>query len=102
MFGKLLGKKPETPASDEPLVPHPIPALVTILYRLEQDKGTALTEAEVVSARDKAVCIMLPLSRAVQLAEMRGYDDVDLENVWESWCQYRTGIAPAGSNPPAT
>ncbi|MES2056941.1 MAG: hypothetical protein V4564_13475 [Pseudomonadota bacterium] len=93
---KLLGKKPEIRGSDEPLVPHPIPALVTILHRLEQDKGTPLTEAEVVSARDQAVCIMLPVSKAAQLAEKRGYDDVDLENVWESWCQYRTQITTDG------
>ncbi|QNA86903.1 hypothetical protein G4G27_09840 [Sphingomonas sp. So64.6b] len=99
MLGKLFGGKPEKKAPDELLVPHPIPALVSILYRLEQDKGASLTEAEVVSARDNAVCIMLPVSKATQLAEKRGYDDVDLEDVWDSWCRYRTAIAADQDRP---
>ena len=50
-------KKPEEPK--ERLVPTPIPALVAILLNKEREKGSPLTEDEVLEIRDNAVCMML-------------------------------------------
>jgi hypothetical protein len=90
LFSKLFGK-PDTPPSEsqEPLVPVPIPALGALLLNIEKLKGSPLSQVEVLDARDKAVCIMLPLSAKVAMEEKRGYRDIDPENVWEEWLLLR-------------
>ena len=70
---------------DEPLVAVPFPPLVTLLKGLEKQKGAALTEEEVVAARDSAICMTMALSRARAMADARGYDDIDPENAWAEW-----------------
>jgi hypothetical protein len=88
MFSKLFGRqprKPEGPPPDERLVPVPIPPLVAILVALEEQKGFPLSEDEVLRARDRAVCITLPASEALAMAEKRGYNDLDPENIWSEW-----------------
>jgi len=70
---------------DEELVPVPVPALVAVLLRAEQDKGLPLTEGEVNEIRDKAVCIMMPISVRDRMAESRGYADLDPEYAWTQW-----------------
>ncbi len=75
--------------SEERLVPVFIPTLVSILYRHEQQKGAPLTEEEVVSIRNKSVAIMLRTSAAVQMAERRGYQDIDPEHCWSLWQRVR-------------
>lgn len=71
----------------------PIPPLVTLLVHLEEQKGAPLTEEEVLKARDGAVCMTMRASHAAALAAKRGYDDIDLENVWNEWRQIRTELA---------
>lgn len=98
-FSKLFSKTPppaNAPASsstnDDPLIPVPIPALGVLLINLEKQKGVPLSESEVIEARDKAVCMMLPLSATggkVQMDEKRGYRDIDPENVWEEWLAFK-------------
>ncbi|WP_426787915.1 hypothetical protein [Xanthomonas campestris] len=39
-------------SDEEELIITPVPALVAVLFRLEQEKGSALTKAEVIEARD--------------------------------------------------
>jgi hypothetical protein len=75
--------------SDEQLIPVPIPALGVLLLNLERQKGSPLTEQEVCEARDKAVCMMLPLSKKVQMEAKRGYRDINPENVWLEWLAFR-------------
>ena len=90
---KLLSKffgKPDSP--QEPLVPVPIPALGVLLLNIEKKKGEPLSQAEVLDARDKAVCMMLPPSAKVAMEEKRGYRDIDPENVWEEWLQFRAEV----------
>jgi hypothetical protein len=70
---------------DDPLIPVPIPALVMLLLNLEKQKGAPLSESEVLAARDKAVCMMLPLSKKLQMDERRGYPDINPEEVWLEW-----------------
>lgn len=87
------GRRPATPApshdGDDTLVIVPIPPLIAILTGLEAEKGSALTEAEVLTARDNAVCMTMAASRAAMLAEARGYPDLELERAWEDWEAYR-------------
>jgi hypothetical protein len=81
-----IKKKPAKPSSDdEPLVITPIPALGVVLLNLEKQKGAPLSEAEVLEARDKAVCVALPLSKKLAIDEARGYQDINPERVWEEW-----------------
>ncbi len=63
---------------DENLVITPVPALCLLLLNLEKEKGSPLTEVEVIEARDKAVCIALRLSVAKEMEEKRGYRDLNL------------------------
>jgi len=69
----------------EPLVIIPVLALGGLLLILEQRKGSPLTQQEVLQARDKAVCMALPLSEKIAL----GYRDINPENVWEEWLLFR-------------
>jgi hypothetical protein len=80
---------PHEPES-EPLVIVPVPALGVVLLNLEQQKGSPLTQEEVLLARDKAVCIALPLSEKIALDGKLGYRDINPENVWEEWLLFRT------------
>lgn len=94
LFSKFFGKPASPPSkSQEPLVPVPIPALGALLLNIEKQKGTPLSQAEVLDARDKAVCIMLPLSAKVAMEEKRGYRDIDPENIWEEWLQLRAEVS---------
>lgn len=74
---------------EEPLVLTPVPALCLLLLKLEEKKGSPLTEAEVLEARDKAVCIALPQSVAKDMEEKRGYRDLILEDVWQDWLGFK-------------
>jgi hypothetical protein len=94
LFSKFFGKPASPPSKpQEPLVPVPIPALGALLLNIEKQKGTPLLQAEVLDARDKAVCIMLPLSEKVAMEEKRGYRDIDPENVWEEWLLLRAEVS---------
>lgn len=77
--------------SDDDLVITFIPALVLLLTNAEQEKGRALTEDEVLAIRDGGVCIALARSTVRDMAESRGYDDLDPEDVWTQWQQVRRG-----------
>ncbi|MBL1074223.1 hypothetical protein JK358_07420 [Nocardia sp. 2] len=83
-----------TAHDDDPLVPIPIPALIALLIRREDDKGAALTEDEVLDVRNKALCMMMPLSDQRALARSRGYRDIDPDYVWQEWCVYKSGQDP--------
>ncbi len=81
--------------SDPDLVPVPVPALVALLLHLETEKGAPLTEAEVLAARDGAVCMMMPLSVRDEMAASRGYDDIDPERAWAQWSAIRPSLIAA-------
>lgn len=87
----------ETP--DEPLVPVFVPALVALLQFAEDQKGSPLTEDEVLEIRDNGSCIALTVPDAAAMAEARGYDDLDPEDCWEQWQQLRAFLeAPSGQD----
>lgn len=62
-----------------------VPALVAVLTAAEDRKGSPLTEAEVCDIRDRAVCITLPFSVALDMERQRGYPDLIAENCWSEW-----------------
>lgn len=86
-FFKPKADRAASPLSndDDPLIAVPIPPLVTLLVALEEQKGTPLTQEEVLKARDDAVCMTMPRSMAWKMAEQRGYRDFNPEDVWNEW-----------------
>lgn len=75
----------EKTVEDDPVCLVFIPALVAILYRLESEKGSPLTESEVHAIRDKSVCMSMPYSAALAMEQERGCRDVRPEHCWEDW-----------------
>ena len=75
------------------LIPVFIPALVALLLRAEQGKGSPLSEREVLDIRDRGACVMLPADKVAAMAEGRGYNDIDPEDAWAGWQRARVEIA---------
>lgn len=75
--------------NESPMIPVYIPTLSSLLLHSERQKGSPLTEEEVLEIRDKGVCMMMEVGMAQALAERRGYEDLDPENVWEDWRKAR-------------
>lgn len=81
----MIKRTVENSQVDDPLIPVPIPALVTLLIASEREKGAPLTEEEVLEIRDNCGCMMLPLSQKRKAEAERGYSDIDPDNVWTDW-----------------
>jgi len=75
--------------STEALIPVFMPTLVSVLLRHEREKGSPLTEPEVIAIRNNSVAVMLPRSAAIEIAQKRGYDDIDPEQCWAEWQRVR-------------
>jgi hypothetical protein len=73
----------------DPLIPVFIPALVVILVHHEKAKGADLTKEEVMAIRDKGACVMMPTSKAIELDQSRGYNDIAPHKCWEQWLEYK-------------
>jgi hypothetical protein len=69
-----------------------IPSLIELLIFNEKDKGHSLTEEDVLSIRDNAVCMTLRKSAARSLEEQRGFKDINPSLCWEEWCDYKKNI----------
>ena len=78
------------PGAREELIPVFIPALVALLEHAEVKKGAPLTRSEVEAIRDGGVCMMMPVAQAADLAKSRGYPDLDPENCWQQWKNFRS------------
>lgn len=68
------------------------PSLVAILLRAEQEKGTPLSEDEVLQIRDQSVCIAIPSKVLPAMIEERGYEDIDPDHCWEQWQKARVAL----------
>ncbi len=66
------------------------PSLVAVLLNRENSLGRALTEREVYEIRDNCNVVMLPVSMKAEMDNSRGYEDIDPENCWLEWQQFRT------------
>ncbi len=84
---------------DDQLIPVPIPPLADLLAQAEKLKGSRLVESEVLRIRDKAICMMLRKKHAQQMAESRGYRDVNPENCWADWHRLRVRMTGQGYEP---
>jgi hypothetical protein len=73
---------------DEELVQVFVPPLAQVLYDAETEKGSPLTEDEVNSIRDAAICITLRASVAQAMEDKRGRD-IDPEHAWAQWRVFR-------------
>lgn len=69
-----------------------IPSLVSVLWAHEKEKGSPLTEQEVLDIRNKATAVALPPESAVAVEESRGYHDIDADNCWEEWQRARVEL----------
>ncbi len=103
LLKKLFAKKDKEADSafasaDETVVPVFIPSLVTLLVHHEREKGSPLTQEEVLAIRGKAVCMTMRLSMAIEMAEKRGYTDIPAETCWESWREFRKQLEEDNPN----
>ena len=81
-----------TSKNEEKLLLVLVPALVAVLINAEDQKGSALTEQEVIEIRDTSQCIAMPIDVAEKVAKERGYSDIDPENVWQEWLQVKVEL----------
>jgi hypothetical protein len=56
-----------------------IPPLAKLLADAETVKRSPLTESEVARITDAAYCVRMPTAEAIEIAELRGYHDVEPE-----------------------
>ncbi len=80
----------------EKLIVFCIPSLVATLLSREREKGSALTEEEVIGIRDHAPAKRLTLAEARAVEDRRGYQDIDPERCWEEWQQVRLQFQDQG------
>lgn len=66
-----------------------IPSLISLLVSKAEQKGSPLTEDEVLDIRDNATAISLDGEAALGVTERRGYRDIDPENCWDEWLAFR-------------
>jgi hypothetical protein len=65
------------------------PSLLYLLKFKENEKGSDLTEDEVIEIRDKAIGMMIRGSMLRKIEKSQGYRDIDPENCWVEWNQYK-------------
>ena len=89
MFGNILNRIRKKSEAEESIEIVPVPALVAVLLNKEKEKGSPLTQDEVINIHDGAACIAMPISVIPKLEERRGYADIDPEQAWEQWQEIR-------------
>jgi hypothetical protein len=80
----------------EPMVTVFLNPLVMLLAGRERQKGSPLTEAEVVEVRDTAACTQMPLSQAERfyaaLDAQMPIPRLDSDRIWEQWQAVREQV----------
>jgi hypothetical protein len=80
----------------EPIVTVFLNPLVMLLAGRERQKGSPLTEAEVLEVRDSAACTQMPLSQAekfyASLDAQMPIPRLNPERIWEEWQEARVGL----------
>lgn len=66
-----------------------MPSLIALLVSAENEKGSVLTEEEVLAIRDGGHCVMSYVDVAIKVNEERGYNDIDPEDCWNQWVEYK-------------
>lgn len=62
-----------------------IPSHVALLAAKEREAGRELLRHEVEAIRDNATTIELPNEISRDMTISRGYQDIDVEHVWNEW-----------------
>ena len=78
-----------------PLVIYCIPSLVSTLHEREREKGSPLTEEEVITIRNGCKALKVPETVAQAVDQERGYKDIDPLHCWEQWQTMRMHILAA-------
>jgi hypothetical protein len=78
---------------DDSLVVVPMPALSIWLLHIENQKGSPLTEEEVLAAVERAPAITMTAEDAAQFAQRMDGPDLDPDNVWAEWQAFRGRMA---------
>jgi len=65
-----------------------IPSLISLLVSKAEEKGSPLTEEEVLAIRDNATAIVTDAEGVLAVAERRGYQDIDPEHCWKEWLDF--------------
>lgn len=80
----------------EKLVIFPMPSLVSTLLKREQEKGSPLTETEVIQIRNDCPSVAVPIDVVAKIEEERGYKDIDPQRCWEEWQEARKQFIQSG------
>jgi hypothetical protein len=75
--------------TDNSMVVVPIPPLTFVLPHLEMEKGSALTECEVLAAVEAAPAMTMTVEDAALFAQRPGGADLDPDNIWSEWQTFR-------------
>ncbi|KNC11539.1 hypothetical protein AC790_13285 [Pantoea sp. RIT-PI-b] len=67
-----------------------VPSLISLLLSKAEEKGSPLTEEEVLVIRDNATAISVDAHTALSMSESRGYRDIDPEYCWAEWLAFRS------------
>ena len=78
--------------SDDSLVAVVLPSLTMCLLHMEKKQGRPLTEDEVLDAMEMAPAITMPIEDRDKLYEGRGYGDLDPDNIWPEWQEFRRSV----------
>ncbi|MRT26943.1 hypothetical protein GJV14_23545 [Enterobacteriaceae bacterium RIT697] len=65
-----------------------VPSLIALLLSKADEKGSPLTELEVLDIRDNATAIYVDAEAPLSMSESRGYRDIDPENCWAEWLAF--------------
>ena len=89
-------KRREAASSDEPKVLVFLNPLVTLLAGRERQKGSPLTEEEVLEVRDDAQCMAMPASQAekfyASLDSQFQLPRLNPDNIWQEWQAIRSHL----------
>jgi hypothetical protein len=93
MFG-WLRKRRALPPTEEPKVLVFLNPLAMLLAGRESQKGSPLTEQEVLEVRDSAQCIAMTASQAekfyASLDAQVPVPRLNPENLWQEWQEFRS------------
>ena len=82
--------------SDEPTVKVYLNPLMTLLAGKERQKGSPLTEAEVLAVRDSAVFVQMTKAQAQKFCESLDSQvpvyRMDPDRIWEEWQEIRDKV----------
>lgn len=96
MFGWLKRRSRNVADPNEPMVTVFLNPLVMLLAGAERQKGSPLTEAEVLHVRDTAVCIQMTQSQANKFYEsldsQMPIPRLNPESIWDEWQVVRNKI----------